>query len=85
MAVTYKILKVELPSLKVPAPGVATIEVDFGDGTPVYTKRMMAPVTDKAALVAAIEGWLADYLPHREVPVVPKDVAALVGKKQKVG
>lgn len=85
MAVTYRILKVEAPSERVPPPGIATVEVDFGDGTEPYRKRMMAPVTDPAALTAAIEGWLAEYVKAREVLSIPKAVDALVGKTRRVG
>lgn len=84
MAVKYTITKVDPPSERVPPPGIAHLEVDFGDGTPVYRKRMMAPVTDEAALVEAVEGWLVQYIRDREVPTVPKGVAALVGKPRTV-
>ena len=82
MAVTWKVLQVEPPSEKVPPPGVATIEVDFGDGTPVYRKRMMADVSSSETLKSAVEGWLTDYLPARPAPAAPvsDDVARLVGQ-----
>jgi hypothetical protein len=84
MAVTYTILKVEPPSERIPPPGVATIEVDFGDKSPVYRKRMMADVTDEAALKAAIEGWLTQYLTDRTAAEVPSAVTSLLGKPQAV-
>ena len=86
MAATYRIIEVLPPSDRVPSPGIVTLDVDFDDGTPTYRKRMMAPVTDKDALVATIEGWLEQYLLDREVPVVPDEVRALVvGSKRRRG
>jgi len=84
MAVTYRIIAVDPPSERVPPPGIATVEVDFGDGSEVYRKRMMAPVTDREALVEAVEGWLAQYLADRTTATVPADVRKLLGTKRKV-
>jgi len=56
------------------------IEVDFGDGTPKYQKRMMADTTSEAGIQASVEQWLADYLPLREAELSVPDLSSLRNK-----
>lgn len=43
------------------------IEVDFGDGSPKYNKRMMADTSTEEGIHNSIGQWLADYLSQRVV------------------
>lgn len=55
------------------------IEVDFGDGSPKYTKRMMADTSTEDGIHASITQWLSDYLPQRVVEV-KADLSSLKNK-----
>ena len=98
MPVTWKVLQTERFDKDI-AKNVITIEVDFGDGYPPFPrfpdltyKRMHVPSTDSAAIVAAVEGWLRDYIPGRANELAAMKEAAkaaavtskkLVGKTQR--
>lgn len=62
--------------------GIIEVTFDFGDNSPVYTKRMMAPVAEgDKAVCAAVEEWISAYTPMRgPAPVITDDMAELVGK-----
>ena len=61
---------------------VVELDVTWDDKT-TYHKRMMADLSSAEALKAQIEAWATQYDNDRKSALtVPKDVLALVGKKQ---
>ena len=84
--ISYTITSVKLtPGLA--QSGIIEVAFDFGDGSPVYNKRMMAPVAEgEKAVCAAVEGWIASYAPMRgPAPAIEDDLVMLVGKTMTSG
>lgn len=59
------------------------IEVNFGDGSPVYSKRMMADVSSEESIDASVQEWLNNYLPQRQTVAKP-DLSSLINKTKQI-
>jgi len=59
------------------------IEVDFEDGSPIYTKRMMADVTSEESIDASVQVWANDFVPARQVNAKP-NLSSLINKSKTI-